>query len=57
MSFQLEPVEPEVFWTFQHELARNGPAQGMLHKFDASGRMALGALSYIHVETRTPASC
>ena len=24
----------------------------MLHKFDASGRMALGALSYINVETR-----
>ncbi len=52
MSFQLEPVEPEVFWTFQSEIARNGPEQGMLHRFDASGRMALGALSYIHVETR-----
>jgi hypothetical protein len=52
MSFQLEPVDPEVFWTFQHELAQDGVRQGMLHKFNASGRMALGAMSYIHIETR-----
>ena len=52
MSFQLEPVAPEVFWTFQQELAHDGERQGLLHRFDASGRMALGALSYIHVETR-----
>ena len=52
MSFQLEPVVPEVFWTFQQELAHDGERQGLLHRFDASGRMALGALSYIHVETR-----
>ncbi len=52
VSFQLEPVEPEVFWTFQHELSLDGQRQGMLHKFDSSGRMALGALSYINVETR-----
>jgi len=51
-NFQLEPVEPEVFWTFQHELLRHGQRNGMLHQFDSSGRLALGALSYIHVETR-----
>ncbi len=52
VSFQLESVEPEVFWTFQQELAQDGLRQGMFHKFDSSGRMALGALSYINVETR-----
>lgn len=52
MSFQLEPVAPEVFWTFQQELAHDGQCRGMLHTFDASGRMTLGALSYINVETR-----
>jgi len=51
-SFQLEPVTPEVFWTFQHELADDGRKRGMLHMFNASGRMAMGALSYINVETR-----
>jgi hypothetical protein len=52
VSFQLEPVEPEVFWTLQNELARAGAREGMFHKFDSSGRIALGAISYVSVETR-----
>ncbi len=52
VSFQLEPVDPDVFWTFQEELARDGQRDGMLYTFRSSGRMALGALSYINVETR-----
>lgn len=53
VNFQLEPAEPEVFWAFQEELRSDGELRGLLHKFDASGRMALGALSYISVETRS----
>jgi hypothetical protein len=49
--FQLEPVEPDVFWMVQQQLGES-PTEGLLHTFDASGRMALGALSYINVETR-----
>ncbi|MCO6454032.1 MAG: DUF2617 family protein [Pirellulaceae bacterium] len=52
VKFQLEPVRPEVFYTCQQELVHHGEREGMFHSFDASGRMALGALSYIHVETR-----
>jgi hypothetical protein len=52
MSFQLEAVDPQLFWTFKPELALDGKHQGMLHRFDSSGRMALGALSYVNVETR-----
>lgn len=52
VSMQLEPVAPEIFWMFQQELTHEGERKGLLHTFDASGRMALGALSYIHVETR-----
>ena len=52
VSFSLEPAEPEVFWNFQQELALDGLRQGLLHKFDSSGRIALGALSYINVEPR-----
>jgi hypothetical protein len=52
MGFQLEPADPEVFWTFQQELAAEGKRQGMLHRFNSSGRMALGALSYINFEAR-----
>jgi hypothetical protein len=52
VSFQLEPAKPEVFWNFQQELLRDGMCQGMLHRFDSSGRMAVGAVSYINIETR-----
>ncbi len=51
-GFQLETVDPEIFWTFQQELARDSDRRGMLHMFGASGRLALGALSYVNVETR-----
>ncbi|MEM1069984.1 MAG: DUF2617 family protein [Planctomycetota bacterium] len=49
--FQLEPVEPELFRMVQKQLGQ-GPTAGLMHTFDASGRMALGALSYINVEAR-----
>jgi hypothetical protein len=52
-NFQLEPVAPEVFWTFQEELSHDGERQGLMHCFDSSGRMALGAVSYIYPETRS----
>mgnify|MGYP002623514307 CR=1 FL=1 len=52
VEFELESARPEVFWTFQDELIAGGKDEGILHTFDASGRMALGALSFIHVETR-----
>lgn len=52
VDYQLERVEPAVFWMYQHELSADGQREGMLHRFDSSGRLALGALSYIHVETR-----
>ena len=52
VSFQLEPLSPEVFWMFQNELARDAQVQGLLHRFGSSGRINFGALSYINVETR-----
>lgn len=50
--FQLERVEPDLFWMVGQQLG-SGTTEGLLHQFDASGRMALGALSYISVETRS----
>lgn len=50
-SFQLERVEPDMFFMVQQQLGK-GPTEGLLHNFDASGRMALGALSYVNIETR-----
>jgi hypothetical protein len=50
-SFQLESVAPEMFWMVGQTLS-NESTQGLLHRFDSSGRMALGAISYINIETR-----
>ncbi len=52
MGFQLEPTDPEVFWTFQQELATQGRQHGLLHHFNSSGRIAMGALSYVNFEAR-----
>ncbi|MDV6032329.1 MAG: DUF2617 family protein [Phycisphaera sp. RhM] len=49
--FQLEPVAPDMFFMVQQQLSKQ-PTEGLLHTFDASGRMALGALSYVNIETR-----
>ncbi|MBM4088623.1 MAG: DUF2617 family protein [Planctomycetes bacterium] len=51
-SYQLEPVAPDVFWLFHKELVQEGRCRGLLHEFGSSGRMAMGALSFINVETR-----
>lgn len=50
--FQLESIDPDVFWGFQQELVVEGAKQGLLHRFESGGRMALGAVSLITLETR-----
>lgn len=52
MCFQLETVAPELFWTFQQELCADGGRKGLLHRFESGTRMALGAVSWISIETR-----
>ena len=52
ISFALEPVEKETFWAYQKELTQAGARKGLLHCFEASGRFGLGAMSYIHLESR-----
>jgi hypothetical protein len=52
VEFALEPVESETFWTYQKELAVAGAQNGLLHQFESSGRFGLGAVSYIHFESR-----
>ena len=52
-SFQLERVRPDVFWTFQQELSADGISQGLFHRFASGGRLGIGAISWVNVETRT----
>ena len=53
VSIQLETVDPQVFWNFQLELAEGGKQQGLFHTFHSQSRIALGAVSSLHVETRS----
>jgi hypothetical protein len=48
----LEEVSPDIFWSFQQELARDSELNGMVHAFNNSNRVQTGALSYINIETR-----
>jgi len=50
-SFELEPVSPSLFWTIQQQLSDDS-GTGLLYRFGSSGRMAMGAVSYIYTETR-----
>ncbi len=52
MEFEVEAAAPEVFYTYQQDLAQLSQRQGLLYHFAPSGRMSLGAVSYMHVETR-----
>ena len=51
-DFQMESYDQDLFLSFQQELATDRHRRGMMHTFGASGRVALGAVSYINVETR-----
>ncbi len=52
VTLQLERVAADIFWTIQQELAKDGRDSGLVHHFESSGRMAMGALSYVTAETR-----
>ncbi|HHK41200.1 MAG TPA: DUF2617 family protein [Planctomycetaceae bacterium] len=55
-SFELEPVSASLFWTIQQQLGSDSES-GLLYRFGASGRVAMGAVSYIYTETRARRLC
>ena len=53
VHFQLDQLAPEEFWAFQRELELpDQEPEGLYYKFASNGRIALGAISYIHTECR-----
>jgi hypothetical protein len=53
VQFQLEQLSPEEFWTFQQQMdLPEEDRQGLFYKFASNGRIAVGAVSYIHPECR-----
>lgn len=51
-TFQLEAVSTKLFRLCQRELCNDDRKVGLVHEFDSSGRMNMGAVSYMNAETR-----
>ena len=52
LSFSIEPTTADKMRHYQSELSLQAIRQGILHRFEASGRFEAGALSYVNVEAR-----
>jgi hypothetical protein len=57
MKFSLEPADDQKFDDYQRELTLQATRQGMLQKFESTGRFELGALSYVNVDSRDKVLC
>ncbi len=57
MKFSLEPADHEKFVAYQRELTLQATRQGMLQRFEPSGRFEMGALSYVNVDSRDKVLC
>ncbi len=51
-EFSIEHVGPDIFHMMQEGLGGRQKELDLLHVFDSSGRIALGAISFIHVDVR-----
>ena len=52
-EFEMEYLSPEMFAMLQVQLSSKQKELELFHAFDSSGRIAMGAISYIHLETRS----
>lgn len=48
--FQIEGVNPRMFVTIAQQLKDQGQCEGLVHQFESSGRMAMGAISYVNIQ-------
>lgn len=51
-EYELERVPSEMFWMIQQQLGDASKNHELIQVFDSSGRIAIGGLSFIHVDTR-----
>jgi hypothetical protein len=49
-QFELEHVNPDMFWMVHNQLQSSQCENELVHSFDSSGRIAFGAVSFVHVE-------
>lgn len=51
-QYALERVPAEMFWMIQQQLGNDAKNHELIQVFENSGRMAIGGLSFVHLETR-----
>ncbi len=51
-EYALERVPTEMFWMIQQQLGEACKNHELIQLFDSSGRIAIGGLSFIHVDSR-----
>ena len=51
-EFQQELVDNKCFLACQQILTKQTECEGLFYQFDSSGRIPLGAVSYVNIETR-----
>lgn len=51
-QFQLERVSAEMFWMIHQQLSQSACNHELIQIFNSSGRLPIGGLSFIHVESR-----
>ena len=51
-KFEIEQVGPDVFWMVHAELSKPNEDRDLCQNFGSSGRIPMGAVSFIHVEER-----
>ena len=51
-QFELEHVSTDMFWMLHNQLQSSECENELVQSFDSSGRIAFGAVSFVHVEQR-----
>jgi Protein of unknown function DUF2617 len=51
-KFEIEQVGPDVFWMVHDQLSKSSEGRGLCQNFGSSGRIPMGAVSFIHIEER-----
>ncbi len=49
-EFQLDIVPPKTFFSIAQQINSSKECEGLIHRFQSSGRMAFGAVSYINIQ-------
>jgi hypothetical protein len=50
-TVELEPANPQIFVSIEQQLNAQLECDGLIHRFASNGRTAIGAISYMHIQS------